>query len=56
MACPGSFPSSRGENHPDHRSGRDLDPDKLGCTTSYWGDETGPTFLHTFFWNLVANS
>ena len=26
---PGSFPSCHGEKHPNHKSGRDLDPDKL---------------------------
>ena len=29
--CPSSFPSSHGEKDPDHKSGRDLAPDKLGC-------------------------
>ena len=28
MACPGSFPSCRVENHLDPKSGPDLDPDK----------------------------
>ena len=55
MACPGSFPSSHGESHPDPMLGRDLDPDKPGCTMSGQVDETDPTFLHLFFWNWVRD-
>ena len=40
MSCPSTFPSSCGENHPDPKSGRDLDPDKPGCTMSCREDET----------------
>ena len=29
MACPGSFLSSCGEKHPDPKSCREIDPDKL---------------------------
>ena len=53
--CPGSLPSSHGEKHPDPKSGRDLDPDKLGCTTSCRGDETDPNVLHTLKKNFVLN-
>ena len=49
MACPGSFPSSHVEKHSNPKSGQVLDPDKLGCTTSCWGDETDPNILHAFF-------
>ena len=44
--CPGSFPSCRGETS--SKSVQEVDPDKLGFTTSCWGDETNPTFSHTF--------
>ena len=44
MACPGSFLSC-GENHPDPKSGRDLDLDKLICTMYCQGDESKATFL-----------
>ena len=47
MACSSSFPSWREENHPDPNSGRDLDLDKPGCVTFYWGNVTDPAFLHT---------
>ena len=50
MACPGSFPSCFRENHPDPKSGRDVDPDKLGHTTFCQGDETSPTLLCAFFY------
>ena len=48
MACSGSFPSSRGEKHPDPKSGQDLDPDKPGCTMSCRGNEIDPNF-HSLF-------
>ena len=48
MACCGSFPSCHEENNPDPKSGRDLDPDKPGCTTFCRRDVTDPTFSHTF--------
>ena len=32
-ASPGSFQSCRGENHPDPKSGQEVDLDKPGCTT-----------------------
>ena len=38
MACRGSFPFCHGDNHPDQKSGRDLDPDKPVCTVSCQGD------------------
>ena len=44
MACPGSFHLVMLKN-----SSQVIDPDKLGCTTSCWGDETDPNFLRTFF-------
>ena len=44
-ACPGSFPSSHGEKHPNPKLGWDLDLDKLGCTTSCWGDKTDQIFF-----------
>ena len=47
-ACRGSFPSCCGENHPDPKSGQDLDPEKLGCTPSRRGD-VNDAFLHAFF-------
>ena len=40
---------------PDAKSIRDLDPDKLGCTTSSHGDETDPTFLGMFSGFLAPN-
>ena len=49
MACHGSFPSCHVEQHPDPKSGQEVDPDKPGCITSCQGEETDPTFLHTFF-------
>ena len=49
MACPDSLLSC-GENHPNPKSGQDLDPDKPGYTTSCRGDETDPKFLSTYFW------
>ena len=36
MACCVSLLSCREENDPDPKSGQDLDPDKLVCTTSCW--------------------
>ena len=51
MACHGSFPSCRGETHPEPKSDRDLDPDNPGCITFCRGDEVNPT--RTFFWILV---
>ena len=48
MAGPGGFPSSCGENHPDPKSGQDLDPDKLGCTMSCQRDEADTTFSRAF--------
>ena len=45
MACPDSFPSSHGEKS---KSGQDLAPDKLGCTTTCQGCETDPIFLADF--------
>ena len=49
MTCPHSFPSCRGEKHPDHNSGRDLAPDKRVCDTSSQGGET-----HTRIIGLVV--
>ena len=40
MSCPSSLPSCCGKNHSDNKSGRDLDLDKPGCTTSCQRDET----------------
>ena len=51
MACPGSFPSSCVKEHPDPKSGWDLDPDKLGGTASFWMMKTTQIF-HTLFWGL----
>ena len=36
--------SLRGENHPNPKSGQDLDPDKPGCTMSYYVN----IFVHFF--------
>ena len=55
MACPGSFLSGHGQNHPNPKSGQDLDSDKPRCTMSCRGDETDPKFSHTFFWMSVPN-
>ena len=51
-ACHSSFPSCCKENHPDTKSGRDLDPDKPVCAMYCLGDVTNPTFLHAFLWFL----
>ena len=48
MACRGSFPSCREENHPNPKSGRNLDPDKPVCATLCRGDVTDPAFLPIF--------
>ena len=56
MVCCSSFPSFRGENHPDPKSSQDLDPDKPVLNTSCWGDETYPIFLCAFFWIRVSGS
>ena len=45
MACRGSFPSCHEENDPNPKSGRDLDPDKPGYSTSCREDVTDPAFL-----------
>ena len=55
MGCPGSFPSSYGENHTKPQLGWEVDSDKPGCTRSCRGDVTNPTFLHAFFWILVPD-
>ena len=55
MACNGSFPSSRGEKHPDPKSGRDLDPDKPGCTITA-GEMNQPKFFTCFFLNFGPQS
>ena len=47
MACRSSFSSCK-ENHPDPKSGWDLDPDKPVCVTSCHGGLTDPAFLHAF--------
>ena len=47
MACRGTFQSCE-ENDPNHKSGWDLDPDKLVCTTFCRGNVTDPAFSHTF--------
>ena len=49
MDCHDKFPSGHGEKHPDPKSGRDLDQDKPGYTTSCWGGETSPDYLCAFF-------
>ena len=49
--CPGSFPSSDGEKHPDHKSHMDIERDKLGCTTSCQDMKLTQIF-HNFFWIL----
>ena len=36
-----------GENHPDPKSGLEVDPDKLGSITFCQGDETDPIFLRS---------
>ena len=48
-ASPGSFPSCSGENHPNLKSGGEVDPDKLACTMSCRGDETDPAFSSVLF-------
>ena len=45
MACRGSFSSYHEENDPDQKSGRNLDPDKLGCAMTSWRDVTDFAFL-----------
>ena len=37
------------DNHPDPRSGREVDPDKPQCTMSCQEDVTDPKFLCAFF-------
>ena len=44
MACPGSFPSSCVEKHPNPKSGQKVDPDTPGCAMYCRGDETHPIF------------
>ena len=48
MACHSSFLFCRGENHPNPKSGWNIDPDKPGCTMSCQGDLTDPIFLCAF--------
>ena len=48
MACLGSFPFSYGEKHPTPKSGHEVDPDKLGWTTSCRGDKTDPCICMLF--------
>ena len=48
ITCPGNFPSSHGEKHPNPKSGQEVVPDKPGCIASCWGGETDPNFLHFF--------
>ena len=48
-ACHGSFPSCCAENHPDPKSGWEVDPDKPVCTISCWRDVTDPKFWYAFF-------
>ena len=58
MACPGSFPSSLGEKHPNPTTGREVDLDMLGCMTSCRKGETDPNFQifrMLFFWILVPD-
>ena len=42
MACRTTFPSCHEEKDPKPKSGRDLDPDKLVCTTACLGDVANP--------------
>ena len=55
IASPDSFPSGSGEKYPDPKSDQNLAPDKLGCTSSYLGDETEPYFMGVFFWIFAAD-
>ena len=55
MAFCSHFLCSYRENHPSSKSGRDLDPDRLGCTMSCRGDVTDPTFS-CFLSDFVLNS
>ena len=56
MACPVSFPLSRGEKHPDPKSGQEVDPDKLGCTMTCRVDETDPKNFAHFFLDFHSRS
>ena len=47
-ACPGSFPSCHGENHPDPKSGREVHLDKPGLLCPV-GE------ICAFFWSLVPD-
>ena len=55
MACCSSLLSC-GENNPNPKSDRYLDPDMLRCTISCQRDEIDPTFSCTFFWICVSHS
>ena len=55
MACPGSFPSSGGEKHPDPKSSWEVDLVKPGCTTSCHEDKT-EDFLCAIICILVPDS
>ena len=49
MACPHSLTSDRGKIYLDPKSGRNLNPEMLGrTTTSCWGGETNPYFCAFF--------
>ena len=55
-ACRGSFPSGRGETAPNPKSGWDLHPDKLVCSTFCQKDVTDPSFLPPFVCFFVPYS
>ena len=55
MACPGSFPSCCGGNHPHPKSGQVV-VEMLGCTTSCWGNVHNPTFWRAFFLIFIDDS
>ena len=48
MACHDSFQPCHEENHPDPKSGQDLDPEKPVCAMSCRGDVTDKAFLQAF--------